>query len=60
MTNTCNTNSCKMNHDGDGTIPKELEEKWNVYIENNCPSTDCPRRHTTKCCVWGNLESEQK
>ena len=56
MTNICGTNSCQMNHDGDGTIPKELEEKWNEFIENNYGSLDCPRRFTTKCCVWGKFE----
>lgn len=45
-----------MNHDGDGTIPKELDEKWNKFIEKNCPSVDCSRRYTTKCCVWGQFE----
>ncbi|MBT3539472.1 hypothetical protein HOF40_02215 [Candidatus Parcubacteria bacterium] len=60
MTNTCGTDSCKMNHDGDGTIPKELKEKWNEFIEKNCPSVDCARRYTTKCCVWGEFEKTLK
>ncbi|MFZ2189627.1 MAG: hypothetical protein WA057_00360 [Candidatus Magasanikiibacteriota bacterium] len=59
MDNTCGTNSCKMNHEGDGTIPEELKEKWNEFIEKNCNSINCNRRHTTKCCVWGTFAEQQ-
>ncbi|MFA6426930.1 MAG: hypothetical protein WCW16_00580 [Candidatus Magasanikbacteria bacterium] len=58
MTNTCGTNSCNMNHDGDGTVPKKLEEKWKDFIEKSCSSVDCARRYTTKCCVWGAFEEK--
>ena len=59
MNNTCGTNSCQMNHDGDGTIPEELKEKWNEFITENCGSLDCPRRFTTRCCVWGKFSEQE-
>lgn len=59
MTDTCGTISCQMNQEGDNTIPENLKENWNEFIEKNCSSFDCPKRNTAKCCVWGKFMAEQ-
>lgn len=59
MTNSCNVVSCKMNHDGDGKIPDNLQKEWGVFVEKNCGSVNCSRRFTTKCCIWDNFEENK-
>jgi hypothetical protein len=59
MSDNCNTNVCQRQTTGDGTIPAELTDKWNIYITENCDSLDCPRRYTTRCCVWGKFKEQQ-
>lgn len=59
MSNSCNSTSCKMNHNEDGTIPQDLQDTWNIFIEKNCRSVDCDRRYTTKCCIWGDFEIDE-
>jgi len=46
---------CRSDFRGDGSIPKELTEKWEKFIEKACRSVNCKNRYKTRCCVWGNF-----
>ncbi len=56
-TNSCDTNVCNMNKEGNGEIPEDSLRNWAIFIDENCHSIYCDRRYTTRCCKWGKFKS---
>jgi hypothetical protein len=53
-------NVCRGDFRGDGEIDKELQVKWQQYIDQTCIKQNCSRRYTTFCCNWGRFQESLK